>query len=364
MQIDAEGFWASSERSSFADAERLLRTPPPDVAEAEAVSFAARYYRPNCRVRPLAGERDRNFLISDDTGCAAVLKFYNSADDGPTRALQHGALDHIRLCSPECPVPEIIRAVDGRQEVVIERPGLSTAAVMISYLPGVNPVAADLTPALRGQVGRMIGKLSRALADYDHPRAKRSILWDMMMVGELQPLVELIEQPTRRSAIAQWLTYFTAEISPAAASLIHQPIHNDLSLSNLLIDPEGRDRITGIIDFGDIVFAPRINEFAVAASYFIAPQDDPATAAADILLGAGADVAFEPREIALLPDLIKARLATRILLSGWRAQLFPDNRAYILRSNSAAWMLWARMADEDSGQMAGRISALLTGGKG
>ena len=41
-----------------------------------------------------------------------------------------------------------------------------------------------------------------------------------------------------------------------------------------------------------------------------------------------------------MPALIRARLATRILLSGWRA-LFPDNRDYILRSNHCRhWLIW------------------------
>lgn len=349
--------------SPLADAERMLRTPPPDITEAQAESLAARHYGRTCQAQRLSGERDRNFLMSDGTGWCAVLKFFNASDDAPTRALQHGALDHIRMCDPGSPVPEMIPTCDGRREVVIETSGLPTAMAMISCLPGVNPVAADLTAPFRKQVGRAIGRLSRALADYDHPGARRAILWDMMMVGSLQPLARLIESADRQASITNWLEHFTGEVEPTAARLAHQSIHNDISLSNLLIDPTNRCSITGIIDFGDIVHAPRINEFAIAASYFIAPDDDPATAMADILLGAARHVAFEPREIALLPDLVKARLATRILLSGWRAQLFPDNRAYILRSNSAAWALWARLADQDSGQLAERISALLTEGR-
>ncbi len=341
----------------------MLRTPPPDITEVQAESLAAIHYGRKCQALRLSGERDRNFLMSDGTGWRAVLKFFNASDDAPTRALQHGALDHIRLRDPGSPVPEMIPTRDGRREVVIEQSGLSTAMAMISCLPGVNPVAADLTAPFRKQVGREIGRLSRALADYDNPGARRAILWDMMMVGALHPLAAFIEPADRRASVANWLEHFTREVEPAAANLPHQPIHNDISLSNLLIDPEDRFSITGIIDFGDIVHAPRINEFAVAASYFTAPDDDPASAMADIILGAAGDIAFEPREIALLPDLVKARLATRILLSEWRAQLFPENRTYILRSNSAAWALWARLADQDSGQLAERISALVWGGR-
>jgi Ser/Thr protein kinase RdoA (MazF antagonist) len=189
----------------------------------------------------------------------------------------------------------------------------------------------------------MVQRLSRALADYDHPAATRAILWDLMLVGDLRSLVALIPQANRRSSITRWLDRFTAETRPATAALPWQAVHNDVSLSNTLVDPISHDRIIGIIDFGDIVRAPRINEFAIAASYFISAADNPASAMADILVPPGTDLRLTQDEIVLMPDLLRARLVTRILLSGWRATLFPQNRTYIMRSNSAAWNLWERL---------------------
>ncbi len=356
-----EGLFAARQNSALAAAEHLLRTPPPDVSGAEAEDFALRHYGRKASARLLTGERDRNFLISDANGWSAVLKFYNSADDAPTRALQHGALAHVHARDPVCPVPQICPSLDGKEEVVTARGGIEMAAVMVSRLPGVNPVAEDLSPALRADVGRVVGSLSRALADYAHPRAARAILWDMMLVAELRPLAALIDTPDQRASVEVWLDHFTASVLPAMRDLPHQPIHNDLSLSNLMVDPARRDRVTGVIDFGDIVHAPRINEFAVAASYFIAPTGDLAQSIAEILQGIGPDLALLPQEVTLIPDLIKARLATRILLSGWRAQLFPDNRTYILRSNLAAWTMWQMLEAEGTEALSRRLLSLAEG---
>lgn len=352
------GILAGRPDSPLAAAERMLRTPPPDVSEAEAEATALLRYGRRVKAQALTGERDRNFLLRQADGGSLVLKVYHSADDAETRALQHGALVHVRSRDPACPVPDLIPAPNGREEVSLSRGG-PEAAVLIRHLPGLNPVAADLTPALRADVGRVVGRLSRALSDYRRPRARRTILWDLMLVADLRPLLALIEPAGRRRTVALWLDRFTTGIRPAAARLPQQPIHNDLSLSNILVDPARRDRVAGVIDFGDLVQAPRINEFAIAASYFIGADDDPATAMAEILAAVGPDLQLTRAEVALMPDLVRARLATRILLSGWRARLFPHNQAYILRSNRAAWELWDRL--DHAGPLGERLLARLKG---
>jgi Ser/Thr protein kinase RdoA (MazF antagonist) len=345
--------------SSFALAEALLRTPPPEVSESGAEDVFRRYYGREARARLLSGERDRNFLITEADGRSSVLKFFNPIDDTATRALQNGALRHVHAHTVDCPVPEIQAAFDGCDEVIVGLRGTEMAAVMISLLPGVNPVATDIGPALRADIGRVIGLLSHALSGYSPANAGRAILWDMMHVAELAPLATLIADAPRRTAIERFLARFAETVRPATSNLPHQVIHNDLSLSNILIDPIRRDRVTGVIDFGDIVAAPRINEFAVAASYFIAPGTDPMVPVAEILAGAAANLILHREEVALVPDLIRARLATRILVSGWRAQLFPENSAYILRSNLAAWALWESLAEEQAEVQSHRLLTLL-----
>jgi Ser/Thr protein kinase RdoA (MazF antagonist) len=41
-------------------------------------------------------------------------------------------------------------------------------------------------------------------------------------------------------------------------------------------------------------------------------------------------------EIALLPDLILTRHLTTVMITHWRASLYPDNAEYILRSEGRA----------------------------
>ena len=68
---------------------------------------------------------------------------------------------------------------------------------------------------------------------------------------------------------------FTEHARPALPGLRAQAIHNDLNLYNVLVDPRDHDVIAGILDFGDMVRAPLVNDLAVAASYQLEPGADP-----------------------------------------------------------------------------------------
>jgi Ser/Thr protein kinase RdoA (MazF antagonist) len=116
------------------------------------------------------------------------------------------------------------------------------------------------------------------------------------------------------------------------AALPPQPIHNDFNPHNLLVDPVDHRRISGIIDFGDLAVAPRVQDLAVAASYQVLDAAHPFETAAETVAGFHAETPLSEPEIALLADLIPMRLALAVTISNWRAALHPENRDYVLRN--------------------------------
>jgi hypothetical protein len=135
-----------------------------------------------------------------------------------------------------------------------------------------------------------------------------------------------------------------------------QAIHNDLNPSNLLIGADGR-HLCGIIDFGDMIMAPAIMELTVACAYL--------TAATDLIDAIGncaaAYLAWRPLPKAAmqqLPDLIATRWAMTILITEWRAQLHPENAAYILRNNPASRHGLSLMDETGRARLGARLQEL------
>jgi len=94
--------------------------------------------------------------------------------------------------------------------------------------------------------------------------------------------------------------------------------------------------VTGIIDFGDLVYSALVNDVAVACSYLIRDSDDPLGPISDFLAAYCRILPLEERELELLPDLLATRLALTVVITNWRASLHPGNAGYILRNQKGA----------------------------
>ena len=98
----------------------------------------------------------------------------------------------------------------------------------------------------------------------------------------------------------------------------------------------GGGRISGVIDFGDMVYAPLVCDVAVAAAYHVRSDRRPFADVAEYLAAFLKRRSLSREEQVIIPDLVRMRLAMTVLITNWRAGLYPENRAYILRNEPAA----------------------------
>ena len=162
------------------------------------------------------------------------------------------------------------------------------------------------------------------------------LLWDIKRAASLADLIGYIEEPALRRLVEATLDRFVTRVQPVLDTLRSQVIHNDMNPGNLLIDSEKPDRISGIIDFGDLTKSPQIIDLAVAAAYQLSPGDDPLAGVLPMISGYHGIEPLQPAEMEILTDLIRTRLITSLLIGSYRATLFPENREYLLISHHSA----------------------------
>ena len=167
-----------------------------------------------------------------------------------------------------------------------------------------------------------------------HPDADHVLLWDIRQFPRLAPLVPALPADLQAGAQA-FADRFRDSIAPSLAPLPTQVVHADFNPHNLLTDLKDPTRITGILDFGDMVRTPRICDLAVAASYLVNPQD-PLSLLVPLVTAYHARLPLLREEIALLPDLITARMLITLTISSWRAARHPENADYIQRNAASA----------------------------
>ncbi len=295
-----------------------LRTSPPVFSEAQVERIARDTYGLGVTVRSLSGERDRNFHLHTADRRDFVLKILDFNSSPEATDCQLRVLEHLAEQDPTLPVPRLYpTALGGEIGTVAGREG-SYATCLISYLPG--ELLADRTPdaPLLENLGDTLARLDVALQGFFHPGLAQRLAWDVRRLPELIEHAAYIEMPDLRRGV-QNAAAALKERLPALRSLRCQAIHGDCHAHNILVDA-GSERISGILDFGDMVHGPRVLEPAVAMSELLAEERVSMQRLTSLLTGYARRIALEPAELELLYDLILGRHSATILVHAWRAR--------------------------------------------
>lgn len=305
----------------------MLRTEPPPVDQAEAARLAREFYGLSGQLVPLSSERDVNFCLRTDTGEGYLLKVTNQWEPRAFTDFQIAALTHLERVVPDLPVPRHIPTLSGDAYAPHESGG---RVRLLSYLEGELLYGRPRSRALRRSVGKVAGRLNRALASLDTGYGGSNLLWDLKNAVNLVAMIDAIRLPELKAEVADQIEDFQHRILPRLVGLRSQAVHGDMNPHNILVSATGED-IVGILDFGDMVRTPLVCDVAITACYQI-DIADPLTTAADFVLAWHAEYPLEDAEIAILPDLVATRFVTIITIASWRAARYPENAAYILRN--------------------------------
>ena len=318
----------------------VFDSPKPSFTPEQAAALLARDYGVKGSLKELASERDQNFRVDSAAG-QFVLKIANAAEDHAFLALQNAALKHVAMADPELGVQRVIATLSGTDIAQWEGPRGSHAVRLLSYLPGELYSAAEPTPALLESLGRLMGRLSRALRGFGHPAAFRpGFLWNLDEALAVKPwLADIV--PERRDLVARTFARYEARVLPRLATLRGGVLHQDANDNNIVID-SAASQVTGLIDFGDMTHGRQINELAVTLAYALLDAPDVYASAAPLIAAYAREFPIEAEEAALLFDLVAARLAMSVCISSHRAKEFPDND-YLLISQAPAFRMLERL---------------------
>lgn len=309
----------------------LLDSAPPRLGVEEVARLLARHWGLEGGLSPLTSERDLNHWL-DAPGGRFVVKIANAAEPHALTRFQNRALRHAGGKDPTLPIPRVIAARNGADDVVLPAGNLMR---VLSWVDGVPLAGLPRTQAQGRAVAALGARLARALRGLEDPAADHDLQWDIRHAARLRPLLPHVADPDLRALCGAVLDRFDRDIAPALPGLRWQVIHGDLNPHNILGDPAQPDRVAGILDFGDMVRTPLVCDLAVAASYRIDPEA-PLPSLADFVAAWHAVDPLTPQERDAVFDLTAARMVTTVAITAFRAARYPENAAYILRNLPSA----------------------------
>jgi 4-aminobutyrate aminotransferase-like enzyme/Ser/Thr protein kinase RdoA (MazF antagonist) len=297
-------------------------TPTFSLSLAERIAW--RCFGRRGIVHSLPSERDQNFLIDDRDHGAIVLKVANAAE---RRELLEAQQDVLALLAARgLPVPRVVcTAVGGERLLDIAGANHRVHCVWaVTRLPGA-PLAQvrHRSAALLDHLGRTIGRLMKAMDGVERVALARSFQWDLSEGPELVAARRgLIDVPSLGAAIDAVLAMSRQHVEPVASRLRRAAIHNDLNDHNILV---AADRVTGIVDFGDMLYGWRIGDLAIAAAYMMLDADDPLAVFASLVRGVCAEVALDEPELEAVFGLACLRLAMSACIAAEQQRARPEN---------------------------------------
>ena len=291
---------------------RLLENTPQFEAEA-AAEIAADFFGIRATARPLPSERDQNFLLTDSAGEKFVLKIANALESREFLEAQNAVLNHVGKRVDFC--QSLVPSVSGDEIVTVKE---THSVRVVRYLPGV-PLAEirPHTSELLRDLGRKLGVLAQALKDFDHPAVHRDFHWDLANGNRIiDEYASLIEDTKLRDLVLQCRVDFNPRLRRSV-------IHGDANDYNVLVDPE-HITISGLLDFGDMVYSYTVADLAIAIAYVALDKLD-SRAMEEVVKGYTTEFALLDEELEAVWPLALLRLAVSTCMAAYQQRQQPEN---------------------------------------
>lgn len=306
----------------------------------------------------LDGEYDLNIAIEVDGEKWGVLKVMRPGCDMDFVDMQCKAISHAKNANSQLALPEIVKSKGGSEYQMLNGPiGEKQLIWVVRWLDGelYGNVKPQLLSTIQN-IGTQLGSLDKALEDFDHAYIDRELKWDLQQANWIKDYLNQFSDLDQKSQITAIQSNFEHYLLPKLSQLPRVAIHNDLNDYNLMVSHKsvGEFDVSGMIDFGDMVKAPRVCEIAIAGAYIVLGQINPVAALSALIKSYNDVHPLDEVELALIYPLLLMRLAVSVTNSAIIKKERPDD-PYVVISEAPAWAFLEKARDIDANFMLASI---------
>lgn len=303
-------------------------------------SVLEKYYGlTECTLTPLEGYDSINFKISSASGTFVLKKYTYSeeilailkAEDKVAGKLVD-AIAHIKF-------PKSIVNLEQEAFTIID----TYLYRLLPFIEGKFIADIPKNEQLNISFGKALGTIDKTLqGHYDSVFGAKETVWDLKNFKKSQRYITDITDKKDRNLVRYFFLQYDEQVTPMQYTLRKGVIHNDTNDWNVLT---ANNRVTGIIDFGDMCYTWLINELTIGLTYMMMEDENPLKTAELIIKSYHSVLPLEEKELDILYYLVAARLCTSVCNSAHTKKQKPDSD-YITISEQPAWKLlktWLRI---------------------
>lgn len=319
----------------------MRREGRPRFSLGAAERVAAELFGVRGGASALPSDRDQNFKIAVPGGGAYVLKFFHADESTELVEAQRQVFERLESL-PRRVFPRLRPTTGGAPyDLTVGASGAQHLTWLTVFMPG-EPIAALRDPSvdLLNDLGAVLATMDKVLARNPQAAARRTFAWAAQTAPAVIAANLLEVSVARRPLLEEVLASFDSNLRPRLGELRVSLIHNDVNDHNLLVAGE---RVSAVLDFGDMLESYTVCEVAHAACYLMLDHADPLAVAREVARGYQAVHPLNQTELSALYDLIRLRLALSVTHSARRRRFGPDD-PYLSVSEAPAYRLLERLA--------------------
>jgi len=324
-----------------------------------ASELAHRFFAIEGAVQALPSYSDQNFRIGTDW----VLKVSHQSVERAALDAQHAAVEHLAARMPDLSLPIPGRSTSGDPLIrLLNSEGGGHWLRISRWVPGQPLGSEHAASALPLEtIGALFARIANGLATFAHPGAERELVWDLRLAADVvSERLPRIGEERVRQRVQDNVRRFLARDRPLMAQLPISVVHNDLNTDNLVAAGAGAEtRVTGVLDFGDLVASVRLADLAIGSTYLMLGQTDPLASLERIVQGYHAVLPLEEVEREMLIPLIRMRLCVSIVMAADTAARRGSADAYLTSSQAQVRALLSTLSELDDLRALRRIEQAL-----
>ena len=307
-----------------------------NFTEAYIKELCLQHFQIHVEAKALNGYDELNFLLKDKIGQQYILKVATDEHGYHFLDAQVKIVNHLSKSEVSGKFQHYLLNTAGKELTILVIEGKNYYLRILSFVKGIFWVDAnEKTDALHIDLGNLLGRMDKALQNFSHPAMHRHYTWDVSTAMDANAKIKYITNHERRRMAGYFLLQFEMEVLPVLSSLRHAYAHNDANDYNLLVQG---DVVSGLIDFGDMVYTALINNVAVACTYAMLNNNHPLHTASLVVKSYHAVYPLTSEELDILYYLIAARLCISVTQSAYNASQDSSNEHHFI-TEKPAWDL-------------------------
>jgi Ser/Thr protein kinase RdoA (MazF antagonist) len=310
------------------------------ITSNQASDIAKTFYKIEGKISPLNGWEDFNFKIETESG-SFVLKVSRPDENIEYVKYQYKILDYISNNTVQIISPKVFPNINGEfLSQYTDKNGNLRIVRLLSWIDGLLWTNIDsIDDNLLFSLGQQAGKLTNALQGFDHNQAHRKFGWDLAQADWTFEHLSIFSD--EKKEIIKYFQENFKVFQNGYKNLRKSVVHNDVNNNNVIVYDNENPKVKAVIDYGDAMYTPIINDLAITIAYGVMESDDYLSDVIQIIKGYHDQFPLLKEEMNYLFDLVAMRLVVIVTNAAVNHIKEPDNK-YLFVTEKPAWKVLNR----------------------